>query len=435
MSFEIKGCTIYATYISRHEVKELNLTEKRRSTLISAAYFALFVAAYILFIKYVFGMVAPFIFALLIAMLLQKPIRRISEKTRIKKGFLSVVFVLLILVILLGLVVFVGYRLWEEFYDFGKFLSGKLSNTESVISTINVKVDSILSHLPEFASKALSETVDGFTEKLASYAGESKAEIESAAETAATSNSGSLDIKSLVSPIGGILSTAMRIPAILAAVLVGVVACFFITSDYDGFVNLIKKNVTEEHEKKIVQTKRIIFGVLGKWCKSYALLLFITFCEISLSLFIMKLTGLYKGGYIFVIALCTALLDILPVFGTGTVLIPWAVISLFTHKIGLGIGLAIVYVLITVVRQVLEPRLVSMNVNINPVVTLMSMYLGLQIFGALGIIILPITVVIVKTLNDEGIIHLYGRREATAEIPAEVPAGEPPETEDIQAEE
>ena len=409
-------------------MKELDLTEKRRSTLISAAYFTLFVAAYILFIKYVFGMVAPFVFALLIAMLLQKPIRKISEKTRIKKGFLSVVFVLLIVFILLGLVVFVGYRLWEEFYDFGKFISGKLSNTESVISTINVKVDAFLSHLPDFASKALSETVDGFTEKLADYAGENKAELESAAESAAASSKSSLDISALVSPIGGILSTAMRIPAILAAILVGVVACFFITSDYDGFVNLIKKNVTEEHEKKIVQTKRIVFGVLGKWCKSYALLLFITFCEISLSLFAMKLVGVYKGGYIFVIALCTSLLDILPVFGTGTVLIPWAVVSLFTHKIGLGICLAILYVLITVIRQILEPRLVSMNVNINPVVTLMSMYLGLQLFGPLGIIILPITVVVVKTLNDEGIIHIYGRKRVPTEIvPDEALEDEPPE--------
>jgi predicted PurR-regulated permease PerM len=158
----------------------------------------------------------------------------------------------------------------------------------------------------------------------------------------------------------------------------------------------------------VSKTKHVIFDVLGKWCKSYAAVLFITFCEMAVGLHILKFAGLYKGGYIFVIAICTALLDILPVFGTGTVLIPWGVISLFTHKIGLGIGLLVIYGLITVIRQIVEPRIVSANVDIHPVITLMSMYIGIQVFGVFGILILPITVVIIKTLNDEGIIHIWG---------------------------
>ena len=167
--------------------------------------------------------------------------------------------------------------------------------------------------------------------------------------------------------------------------------------------------------------------ILGKWVRSYALILFITFCEIFLGLSILKAAGLYTGGYIFVIAVCTALLDILPVFGTGTVLIPWAVFSLITHKIGLGIGLIIIYALITVIRQVVEPKLVSANVDMHPVVTLMAMYLGLQIFGVIGLIILPITLVVIKTLNAEGIIHLWSRRAEeplTEGSPAKKPKAE-----------
>ena len=116
----------------------------------------------------------------------------------------------------------------------------------------------------------------------------------------------------------------------------------------------------------------------------------------------------------------------MPVFGTGTILIPWAIFSLFTHKLGLCIGLLIIYASITVIRQVLEPRLVSMNVNMHPVVTLMSMYIGIQAFGVMGIIVLPITVVIVKTLNDEGIIHLWGQENREERLKEEI-TPKPPE--------
>ena len=118
--------------------------------------------------------------------------------------------------------------------------------------------------------------------------------------------------------------------------------------------------------------------------------------------------GVYSGGYILVLSIITAIVDILPVLGTGTVLVPWAIYNFVTGNIGLGIGLIIMYVLITVIRQILEPRLVALNVGIHPVLTLMGMYLGVQLFGVIGIFILPITFVLVKALNDEGIIHLWG---------------------------
>ena len=166
--------------------------------------------------------------------------------------------------------------------------------------------------------------------------------------------------------------------------------------------------------------------------------MFITFCEITIGLHILKLIGAYKGGYIFAIAVCTAIVDILPVFGSGTILIPWGVISLFIHKVPLGIGLLIIYGVITVIRQVIEPKIVSSNVDVHPVITLMSMYIGIQVFGVLGILILPITVVIIKTLNDEEIIHLWdpkGAEETAAETAAAEPAEPLPESAEEPAKE
>lgn len=401
------------------EVKQMDIVEKRRKFLINLFYFSIFVTLYYLFVKFAFWVVAPFVISFLIAMLLQKPIGALSSKTRINKKILSVVFVFLIIVVLIGLLVLIGYLVGNEFYNFGKYLMGKLSSLPAVIESAESHIIGVASRLPGKLGVSLSDAVKGIADNLLGFVREEEAEAGAVTSSAAGSFSGfglsSFDFSSLSTPLAGILSTAKRIPAVLTAILIGIISCFFMTSDYDGFISKIKGMMSESSIKKVSKTKHVVFDILGKWCKSYAALLFITFCEMTVGLHILKFTGLYNGGYIFVIAICTALLDILPVFGTGTVLIPWGIISLFTHKIGLGVGLLVIYGAITVIRQVLEPRIVSANVDIHPVITLMSMYIGIQIFGVFGILILPITVVVIKTLNDEGIIHLWGNGKAGAE--------------------
>ncbi|MBR5112985.1 MAG: sporulation integral membrane protein YtvI [Clostridia bacterium] len=406
----------------------MGTTEKRRKFLINAVYFSLFVILYYLFIKYALWIVAPFILAFLIAMLLQKPIRRINEKTHINKKFLSIIFVLLIVAFLAGALTLIGYLAGNELYDFGKTLAGKLGSLPAVIESVKNHMISVVSGLPGKLGATLSDSINGIAEKALSLVREEEA--EAAANTASAIPSGSFSLSSLATPLAGILSKAKMIPAVLTAILIGIISCFFMTSDYDGLIKVIKKVASPERAKTLSKTKHVVFDILGKWCKSYATLLFITFCEMAIGLHILKFAGAYKGGYIFAIAVCTAIVDILPVFGTGTILIPWGIISLFMHKVPLGIGLLVIYGVITVIRQVIEPKIVSSNVDVHPVITLMSMYIGIQIFGVLGILILPITVVIVKTLNDEGIIHLWdpqsGEEDETPQLPQapEEPAAE-----------
>ncbi len=382
----------------------LNISEKRKDTLISLTYFAVFIVLYYLFMKYAFWMVAPFLISFVIAMALQRPIKFLARKTFLSKKLTSVVFVLLIVAVLIGVLVLAGYWIGDEFYNFYQYIIAKFGNYTEIIAKIKDWIEGVLSHLPTALSDKAKVAIDNVTASILNLAEKS----ETAAAEAQSSSSTNI-VSLLSTPISGILTRAKQIPSILTALLIGIVSCFFMTSDYDNFVGKIKNAVSKEHEEKLVKTKHIMFDVLGKWVKSYALILFITFCEITLGLSILKWCGLYTGGYIFVIAVCTALLDILPVFGTGTVMIPWAVISLFTHKVGLGIGLVVIYALITVIRQILEPKLVSANVDMHPVITLMCMYLGLQLFGFIGLIILPITVVIIKTLNDQDIIQVWGR--------------------------
>ena len=395
----------------------VEIIEKRKKLLVNIVYFSLFVVLYYLFIKYALWLVAPFILAFLIAMLLQKPIRKINDKTHINKKLLSVVFVLLIIALLAGVLTLVGYLAGTELYEFGKSLAAKLSSLPDLIESAENYLVGYTERLPGKLGDSLTQTVSGIAEQILGYVREEEAEVISESAAAAAPSMEGFDFSSIATPIFGILSKAKTIPAFLTAVLIGIISCFFMTSDYDGLIRVIKKVASPERAKTLSKTKYVIFDILGKWCKSYATVLFITFCEMLIGLHILKFAGIYKGGYIFAIAICTAIVDILPVFGTGTILIPWGVISLFMHKIPLGIGLLVIYGLITVIRQVVEPKIVSSNVDVHPVITLMSMYIGIQVFGVFGILILPITVVIVKTLNDEGIIHLWGG--SGSEQPAE----------------
>ncbi len=381
----------------------MNYVENRRKMLINFTFFALIVVAYCLFFKYAFGLFSPFIISVLIAMMLQKPIKKISDKTHIKRSYVAVALVLVIVLAILGLMIFAGYKLVVEFRDFGAYVIQRFNDLPSTIAAIREWIFGVIAFLPDKIEMSAKETITDFTNQLISTYNK-----EGLAAAGSEFLGGKLDISMLSSPLDGIWSTAKKIPSVLMAILIGIISCFFVTADYKNLTDMIKNSISDETEEKIIKTKNIFFGTVGKMVKSYATIIFITFCEVAIGLNILKLIGIFDSDYILVISICTAIVDILPILGTGTIMIPWAVISLVTGDIPLAIGLLVIYALITVIRQVLEPRLVAMNVGVPPIVTLFGMYIGLQLFGVVGLFVLPITFVLIQRLNEEKIIHLWG---------------------------
>ena len=156
---------------------------------------------------------------------------------------------------------------------------------------------------------------------------------------------------------------------------------------------------SEEKRKYIIKTKRTATKAIGKLLKAYITIMVITFAEMFLGLFLLKLIGVYDGSYITIISFVTCIIDIIPVLGTGTVLIPWALYNLIFGNFGMGIGLVVIYAVVTVIRQIIEPKLVANQAGLPAIVTIMAMFLGVRIFGAFGIILLPFTVIILKLLS------------------------------------
>lgn len=141
--------------------------------------------------------------------------------------------------------------------------------------------------------------------------------------------------------------------------------------------------------------------VVGKLIKSYSIIMSITFVELSIGLSILKISNP------FLIALAISVFDILPILGAGGVLLPWAIFSLILGNVPLGIGLFILYGVIMVVRQVIEPKIVGQQIGLHPIATLLCMFIGAKLLGVIGLFLFPITATIIKGMNDEGVIHLF----------------------------
>ncbi len=179
------------------------------------------------------------------------------------------------------------------------------------------------------------------------------------------------------------------------------VASIFLSIDYHNVLSFILRQVPDRHSETISFVRSICTNTLFKLLRAYGLLMFITFVELSIGFTLLRIP------YALLLAALIALVDILPVLGTGTVLVPWAFIALIMGEVKMFIGLGIIYIIVTIVRNVLEPRLVSMQIGLNPLVTLFFMFLGLRAIGLLGMLLFPLIVMVLVQLHESGKIRIW----------------------------
>jgi len=180
-----------------------------------------------------------------------------------------------------------------------------------------------------------------------------------------------------------------------------IISTFFIAVDYDKLSEFVLRQFTGKARKLILDIKQYVIGTLFVYLRSYALIMSVTFVELSVGLSLLSIPNAL------IIALCIAFFDILPILGTGGVMIPWTIITFFQGDYKTGVGLVVVYVIITVVRNIIEPRIVGSRIGVHPVATLIAMFLGAHFFGILGLFGFPITLSLLRHLNDTGTIKIF----------------------------
>jgi len=329
----------------------------------------------VLFFRYGIGLILPFIIAFAVAALIQPPISWICRRTRVPRGIVSALLVLTVLAFIGGALIFSANRLM---YELGE-----------LVDAFGESYDNI------------SDRAGGFLEKLRrrlhlpdSFDGEYFAGL-------------ALDIvKNTLTGISSRLPTAAaavisKLPDALFFTVVLILASVYISADFKKICSFIKLQLPEKAARFVseigVQLKKTGFRYLRAYCSLFML----TFSLLLIGLIIIDMK------YAFIAALVIAFIDILPVFGAGTVLIPWGVLLLLSGDRYRGFGLLILYAAIAVARQIAEPRIIGKSLGLYPLVTVFSMYAGLKIFGFAGVILVPAAVMLIKNLNDSGTLHLW----------------------------
>ena len=370
---------------------------KRRDTIINVAFIAMVIGLIYFFIKYLFGFAAPFLLSFFFAVCLQRPLRWLDKKTKNKCHTLwSIVLVLLIIAIIIGPVIILLSVIGKEIAGFITFLTDQLNDLPNFLATLQSEILSLLKFLPDGIYTSVSDSITEFFTKLINNFDLSSLNI---------------DVKSITngvtSGISGVYSVVKNIPSAILSIVIGIIAWIFFTKDYSYIVGFIKLRLPDGKKNILSEIKQIFSKTVLKMLRAYGIIMFITFCELFLGFSILNLVGVMNNSYAVIIAVAIAIFDILPVAGSGGILIPWALVCLVLGNYPQAIGLIIIYVMITVIRQYIEPKIVGNTLGVHPIITLAGLYFGLKLFGFLGMFIVPLSVMTLKAFNDAGRIHLF----------------------------
>lgn len=352
---------------------------KKKHFIVNTIYFFLIALIAYVFFNYAINLISPFIFALLVAYLLQKPTKSIAVILKLPPKMVSVILVLFFYSTIGLLFSLIGVKLISVVTA---LISGLPMIYETQLEPFLLNtfdgVEQAVYRLDPALVDVLNEGFDQFVNSL----GE--------------------DIKNISLSLVGSLSTiASSLPEFLIKIVLMIISTFFIAMDYDALAQSISRQFTSRNNDVIQKIKQYVFHTLFVVVRSYLLIMGITFIELSVGLSIIGIPNAV------LIAFIIAIFDILPVLGTGGIMIPWTIITFFQGNYQISIGILVVYIVVTIVRNILEPKIVGGQLGLHPVVALMSMFIGANLIGVIGLFGFPITLSLLKHLNDTGTIKLF----------------------------
>ena len=324
---------------------------------------------YLIF-RYALPLLLPFLLAYAVAWMIRPVANKISKKTHLPRGLCSVV--LLLVVFGLG-----GWGLWAGSVR----LIAELGNlVERLLSDGGIfdAMDSLMLWAEKIGTRI------GF---LSIGEGNTQAFYDSIMQMV-----GNL-LSSLASRLPDLAASLFSaLPSVLFFLIVSVVACFYFCTDGVSITRSFGAFLPHRWKQKMPQIKENLRDVLKKYVKAYGILLLLTFALLLVGFWILQVE------YAFLLAFLIALADLLPVIGVGTILIPWGIVMLLQKQFYLGFGLLILYLVISLVRQVAEPKVLGKSLGLHPLLTLFATYVGFTLFGLLGMILAPVAALLAKRL-------------------------------------
>lgn len=319
--------------------------------------FFVFLALWIAF-RYLFRWCLPFLIAAGVAFCIERPVSFSERRLHVPRALASVFFTLLAYFAFGSAVWFICTKIFGEIRD----LLETLPDTQSLL----LDAARFLQWLAEYLPHRVVEFLFGLFETLVA--------------------DGIRIPQGLLNGLGSIAKKlATSLPAVLFATLISILSTYFFSADREAVISLLDELLPQKVKRIFSQTKREGLRMAGGYLRSAGILFSLVFALLAVGLGILRVR--FAVGLAFLIAI----LDAFPIFGVGAALIPWGFSRLLYGDIPTAIGLFVLYGIILVVRNLIEPKILGSQIGLHPLVTLFSFYIGIRAFGPLGIF-LPIPV-------------------------------------------
>ncbi|HOE56809.1 MAG TPA: sporulation integral membrane protein YtvI [Bacillota bacterium] len=348
-------------------------TEKRLNIILKAIIYSAAALAIYFSLKLTFIYFSPFITAFILSLIIE-PLVKLFQKLKLKRGVSVLISILLFLGGFIAFSVFAVTRIIYELMNLYNRLPNYYDGLSKLVAEIIQQATDLYLQLPPEALNIIQNVLNTVFQKL----------------TTLLSHTTTLLIDMLTA-----------LPSTLIFLVITLIATFFFTKDKYLIRDFIFKQLPSSWNKKLTSLKTDLFGALVGFLKAQSIILSITFIESFIGLTIIGV------DYAFTLAIVIALVDILPVLGTGGIYVPWAVISITMGNYRMGIALIVLYGIITIVRYMTEPKVVGQQLGIHPALTLISMFIGMKLIGAVGLILGPTAVVSIKACQNAGIIPKF----------------------------
>ena len=349
-------------------------------------FFAISILAFFISLKMVLFFM-PFLIAFIISICIEPFIRKVIKKTKLSRKVSAIIVLAIVSIIIISASIWAITSLISEVYNLLQGINTYFDNANNFIKYITQKFDTSRIQFPPEVITFLENSTNNFLETLTEF------------------------VKKI---LNSVLTWITQIPKICISIGITILATYFICTDRFYMLDQLEHHFPKTWIKRFSVHLREIKVSLGAYLKAEIILVIISFIILLIGLFILKFLGL-NINYPLLAAIGVAFVDALPILGSGTVMLPWAVISAINGDIRLASFLIIIYIIMIVTRQFMEPRIVSNQIGIHPIFTLIAMYTGFKLIGVLGLLVGPIILIILKsifgTMIDKGVVKSIFERK------------------------
>lgn len=322
----------------------------------------------------------PFLIAFIISLILEPTIKFLMKKFSLTRKFSAIiVFIIAFTIIVGGLVWGVTTLISES--------TNLLSGINTYIEKISEQVQNIINYFEFSKIKPSNEVLNVIQNSTGDF----------------------LDtISNWVQEfLKGIIGFITSIPSIAIYFVITILSLYFICTERIYILDQIEHHLPKSWVKKLGTHTNKLIRTLGGFLKAETILILVSFIISIIGLYILKFSK-FNIQYPLLMAIFIGFVDALPILGSGTVMVPWGIISALDGDLKLGIAIIILWIIMSVVRQFLEPRIVSKQIGIHPIFTLIAMYTGFKAIGIIGMLVGPIILIILKnifaTFIDNGVV-------------------------------